>query len=359
MKRLLSVMFVVLGSFVVAACGSDSGGSDAGASQTTKAAADVAFAGSPQDGLPVGVRKPRKQALTIGYAQPLAAEEVIATTGDAMKLETEALGGRYIEIDAGAVPDKQVSAIEQLIVQKVDAIVVLPLDAKALAPVLQKAKRAGIVVIGQEVDQTDPAPLDDYDTQLWMRRDEIAYLEAKKAASLLPAGAKVGQIRFAAPVPLIDYMVDRTKYWAEKFGLRVVGEAASPTEDIAGGQKAMTQLLSEHPTIQGVLDHNDTTATGAYAAARAAGKRDLVILGSGGGSVGYASVKDGKIAATVQYAVPDFARYSVWAAYDTVQGVDVPPVVLTGSPKVLDEETVATVPTWQETIAQRYKETSR
>ena len=52
-------------------------------------------------------------------------------------------------------PAEQVRAIEDLIAKKVDAIGLLPLDVKVLAPVLKRAREAGIVVITQEGPNQD------------------------------------------------------------------------------------------------------------------------------------------------------------------------------------------------------------
>lgn len=55
--------------------------------------------------------------------------------------------GDFVITDANFNASKQVSDIESLIQQKVDAILLTPTDNKALQPVLKKAKDAGIPVI--------------------------------------------------------------------------------------------------------------------------------------------------------------------------------------------------------------------
>ena len=62
----------------------------------------------------------------------------------------------------GGDPAKQLQMVEDLITQGVDAICVVPNDAKSMAPTLQKARDAGIVVIGHEA----PDILDSVDYDL-------------------------------------------------------------------------------------------------------------------------------------------------------------------------------------------------
>ncbi|MBV8588381.1 MAG: substrate-binding domain-containing protein, partial [Verrucomicrobia bacterium] len=62
----------------------------------------------------------------------------------------------------------------------------------------------------------------------------------------------------------------------------------------------MENLLSAHPDINVVYTINEPAAEGAYAAIKAAGKaNDIVLTSIDGGKLGVQYVKDGKIRATV------------------------------------------------------------
>src|SRR5579863_215020 len=54
----------------------------------------------------------------------------------------------------------QIQIVEQMIVSKVDAIVLAPADSKALVPVVKKAVDAGIIVVNID-NQLDPGVLQD------------------------------------------------------------------------------------------------------------------------------------------------------------------------------------------------------
>lgn len=65
-------------------------------------------------------------------------------------------GGKKFDMNVSMIgpahvdPAQQVGLVEDLIAKKVDAIGLVPLDVKVLAPVLQRAQQAGIPVITQE-----------------------------------------------------------------------------------------------------------------------------------------------------------------------------------------------------------------
>jgi len=64
-----------------------------------------------------------------------------------IKVEAEAQGVNIIESDGQNSAPKQTADIESAIVQKVNAIVISPLDVNALAPAIEQAVAAGVPVV--------------------------------------------------------------------------------------------------------------------------------------------------------------------------------------------------------------------
>jgi D-xylose transport system substrate-binding protein len=94
--------------------------------------------------------------------------------------------GKVVYANAEANQDKQNRQFQQMVDQKVDIILVDALDAKAIAPVVQKAKDAGIPVIAY--DRLAQGPIDAYvshDNELVGQVQGRAIIEAlgSKAAS--------------------------------------------------------------------------------------------------------------------------------------------------------------------------------
>jgi ABC-type sugar transport system substrate-binding protein len=166
-RRLIAAAAVLSTSIALVACGSTSKtGGDGTAAQTTgtgaataaqtTGAATVAFA-SPETKLPGGYPEPQgNKPLTIGFASPTSASEAIQVLEQSMKASAEALGGKVVILDAQLDVDKQVSNIQQLVAQKVDAIVVFPLDPHAVVPAVEQARKAGIPAVAIEYDNQHP-----------------------------------------------------------------------------------------------------------------------------------------------------------------------------------------------------------
>lgn len=299
--------------------------------------------------------EPKKGDFKIAYMNPSPGNEFLKTLGNATKLEVEKLGGSYSEVTAKE-PNEQVTQMDQLLAQGVEGIAVFALDPKALAPEVEKAKKQGVklVTIDFNLAETGLKGLAGYESQVWQRRDYAAYLTAKYMAENLEPGSETGTIEFAIKVPSIVFSIERDVYWAEKMGLKNVGSSANKTDDIAGGEPAMTELLNQHPDIKGVMAYNDPSAIGAYAAARSAGVTDILFGGENGGSEAVSAIEGGRQTFSILLDVPSMGKGFAWGLYDLLQGTKVPPTVIAGEPVLLDEENVAEVPTWDETLEQEY-----
>lgn len=350
MKRWMIGVMVLALSVVLAACGSGSsssstGGSSSGEPTTTEeTTTSVKFVSPTESGLTVGYPEPAgDEELTIGFPSPTSASEAIVILEESMEAAASELGGKIVKLDAGLDVDKQVTDIQQLIGQKVDAMVVFPLDSHAVEPAVEQAKKAGIPVVAIEYNSAEPDNLGPFDTQIVQGTDRLAYEEVKTAAEMLPEGGKVVQIGFPAPVPTLVAITEATKKWAEAFGLDYLGRADNATDDIAGGEEAMTGLLAKYPEAEGVLAYNDASAIGASAAARTQGK-DMYFFGNyGGASDGLTAIESGRIDGTVVFDQPGVGKYSVWGAYDLVEdpSAKLPKTVLPGPPVVVTAENVS------------------
>src|SRR5437867_1231095 len=103
--------------------------------------------------------------LTIGFTNPIASNDQLHTLQEAIAARAAALGDKVIALDDNLDPNKQVSDIDQLVAQGVDAIIVFPLDPNAIKPAVQRAEDAGIKTIGinltlGDTSATSVAPYD-------------------------------------------------------------------------------------------------------------------------------------------------------------------------------------------------------
>lgn len=282
----------------------------------------------------------------IGFQNPVAANEFLGFVQKAVIAEAKGFGCTVVALDDALSPDKQVSNMQQLLGQNVDAIIFYPLDPKATTPVLQRAKNQNVPVIAIDASFGDTKPVPLIATQVWQGRDIQAYLQADALAEE-KADAKVGLIGIGIPVPAIKYLTERQKHFAGEEGLTVIDTQDNPSDDVTGGEKAANALLQRNQEIDSVMGYNDPSALGAVIAARATG-REITVVGLNGSSDGIDGVKTGKLIATVQVDPIGIGSQTADAAYSliTKQNLPLPPIVI--RPGVLvTEENVDDIPSWQ------------
>ena len=225
----------------------------------------------------------------------------------------------------------QVEAVESLIAAGAKGILITPSDSRAIVPTIEKARKAGILVIALDTP-LDPATAAD----VTFATDNF------KAGELIGQWAKatLGDKTKDAKIALLDLNknqisvdVARDQGFLKGFGIdladpkkigdekdtRIVGnDVTSGSEE--GGRKAMETLLQKNSAVNVVYTINEPAAAGAYQALKAVGKdKAALIVSVDGGCPGVKNVKSGVIGATsMQFpllmaskgieAVMDFAK---------------------------------------------------
>ena len=172
---------------------------------------------------------------------------------------------------------KHQAQIENYIVQKVDAIIVCPVDSKGIGPAIQKANAAGIPVFTADIKAEGGRIVSQ------IASDNLAggRLAAQYLSKLLGGKGEVAII----DQPITQSVIDRVRGFTEELSkfpeIRVV---ARPSGDGVRDKamKAAEDLLQGFPNLAGVFGINDDSALGALAAVEAAGKKGIVIVGYDG-----------------------------------------------------------------------------
>ncbi|MEB2543191.1 sugar ABC transporter substrate-binding protein [Burkholderia cenocepacia] len=199
----------------------------------------------------------------------------------------------------------QIRIVEQMIVSKVDAIVIAPADSKALVPVVKKAVDAGIIVVNID-NRLDPDVLKSKNLNVpFVGPDNRK--GARKIGDYLAKRLKAGdQIGIVEGVSTTTNAQQRTAGFQDAMkagGMKVVSVQSGEWE-IDKGNAVAAAMLNEYPNLKALLCGNDNMAIGAVSAVRAAGKQGKVLV------VGYDNInaikpmlKDGRVLATAdQYA---------------------------------------------------------
>jgi ribose transport system substrate-binding protein len=199
----------------------------------------------------------------------------------------------------------QIRIVEQMIVSKVDAIVLAPADSKALVPVVKKAVDAGIIVINID-NQLDPGVLKDKGINVpFVGPDNRkgARLVGEALAKQIKAGDQVGIIEGVTTTTNAQQRTAGFKDAMTAAGAKIVSIQSGEWE-IDKGNAVAAAMLNEYPNLKALLCGNDNMAIGAVSAVRAAGRQGKVQV------VGYDDIDaikpmlaDGRVLATAnQYA---------------------------------------------------------
>ena len=218
---------------------------------------------------------------------------------------------------------QQVSLVEQMVATGVDALVIAPADSKALVPALRRARDAGLVVVNID-NRLDREVLEAEGLQIpFVGPDNRAGARAvgEALAARLEPGAEVAII---GGIPTAFNAQQRQAGFEDAMtaaGARVV-EVQSGGWEQAKANVVASALLSEHPDLAALLCANDNMALGALAAARQAGRDDLLIVGFDNIDAVASLVESGEILATADQHADQLAVYGIEAALEIVAAGD-------------------------------------
>ncbi|MGH8416484.1 MAG: sugar ABC transporter substrate-binding protein [Pseudomonas sp.] len=216
----------------------------------------------------------------------------------------------------------QIDIVNQMIVKKVDALVIAPADSKALASVIKKAMDAGIKVVNID-NQLDVEVLKSKNIEVPFvgpNNRKGAKLVGDYLAKQLTAGDQVGIIE---GVPTTTNAQQRTAGFKDAMDaaqMKIVSTQSGNWE-IDKGNAVASAMLNEYPNLKALLAGNDSMALGAVSAVRAAGKAGKVQV------VGYDNInaikpmlKDGRVLATADQFAARQAVFGIDTALKMVKG---------------------------------------
>jgi ABC-type sugar transport system substrate-binding protein len=256
----------------------------------------------------------------VGFLSPNASIGFLGQIQRAAVAETQRLGGKVIAKDAGFDPGRQVSQFQDLLAQRVDAIISYPVVPQTLGPAVREAQHQKVPVITQDTPPDPGEPLlPGYATEVLQARDRADYEIAKALARQAP-GSTYALLGNAQPVPLLQFAIQRARYWADRFGLKFAGRVDQTTDTADAAQKAMTAILSQHPDVDNVITYTDNSAAAAAQVARASGKADIRVAGVGGDATAFKLIKAGILWGTYAQNAAEIGRQMAIAAYANVTG---------------------------------------
>ncbi|MFP3849071.1 MULTISPECIES: sugar ABC transporter substrate-binding protein [Pseudomonas] len=263
---------------------------------------------------------------TVALVMKSLANEFFLTMEDGAKVYQKEHSADFDLISNGIKNESdtaaQIDIVNQMIVKKVDALVIAPADSKALASVLKKAMDAGIKVVNID-NQLDADVLKSKGMEVPFvgpNNRKGAKLVGDYLAKQLAAGDEVGIIE---GVPTTTNAQQRTAGFKDAMDaaqMKIVSTQSGNWE-IDKGNAVASAMLNEYPNLKALLAGNDSMALGAVSAVRAAGKAGKVQV------VGYDNInaikpmlKDGRILATADQFAARQAVFGIDTALKMVKG---------------------------------------
>lgn len=241
-----------------------------------------------------GATEEKNENIRVGYITMDLGNPYFVKLIDGMEEKAEELNIDLSIHDGENEVEPQIRAMEDLITQQVDAIVLSTNDSEALNPMVKKAKDAGIKVIAANAPVEEPdAFIGSIEYDNGFQAGEIA---GNYIAEQLNGEAKVAILQLST----IPAALERTE--GQKEGLlslapnaEIVAETDASTRE--GGLTAIETLLQSHPDLNVVLGINDDAVLGAYQAMKAAGKEgeDIALVGFDAIEEALLKVKEGGI----------------------------------------------------------------
>lgn len=221
------------------------------------------------------------QDLTVGVSWSNFQEERWKRDEGAMRAALEDGGAAYISTDAQSSAAKQLSDIESLMAQGVDALIVLAQDTEAIIPAVQAAADEGIPVIAYDRLIEDPRAF-----YLTFDNVEVGRMQARAVLAAQPSGNYV-MIKGSPTDPNADFLrggqQEVLQDAIDAGDITIVGEAYTDQWLPANAQRNMEQILTANDNnVDAVVASNDGTAGGAVAALTAQGMAGIPVSGQDG-----------------------------------------------------------------------------
>jgi ribose transport system substrate-binding protein len=196
----------------------------------------------------------------------------------------------------------QVDSIENFVTQKYDIIVVAPADSKAMVTPIAKAVKAGVVVINIDVElDKDAKKAAGIDLAFFGPDNRAgAKLAGDALAKALGPGGKVVILEGN---PEADNAQQRKKGFDDSVaeGKLKLLDSKTAHWETEEANTLMTNFLTQHPDIQGVMAANDSMGLGVVKALDAAGKSGQIkVVAFDNIPAVQPLIKSGKMLATIE-----------------------------------------------------------
>ncbi len=222
--------------------------------------------------------KPMK-GWTVGYLPGSVNDALRITWSKYLQTTVEAAGGRVITIDSQNDATKQVSDGEDILQMKINILVINPIDAAAMEPVVDEAnaKNIPVVCIDRTVEKGNVVTTVEFDN--WKAGNDAGEFIAKA----IGGKGKVMQIQGTLGASVVYERGESFRQAIKKYpGVKIVAEPASKLWTTEDALAFTEDAISANPDLKAIWTHADALALGAYNAVQAKGKEgQIIVVGMG------------------------------------------------------------------------------
>lgn len=219
-------------------------------------------------------------------------------------------------------PAGQLSIMQAMIDKQYEALLVSPQTDENLVPAVERARRAGILIVN-----VDDAVLKDAEHFVGPNQYENGIRAARYFAQKLPSGGEVAIIEGLAGVYAAKQRTAGFVTTLAGTNIKLIADVHGDW-DLQKSLAAATSIIKQHPSIQGFYCNNDIMALGVVEAVNNAGRLGkIMVIGTDGIHAAYDSIRAGKLTATVDSFPFATGEVAVEVALRLLGGQTVPRVV--------------------------------
>ncbi|AAM23507.1 ribose transport system substrate-binding protein [Caldanaerobacter subterraneus subsp. tengcongensis MB4] len=236
-----------------------------------------------------------KEGKTIGLVISTLNNPFFVTLKNGAEEKAKELGYKIIVEDSQNDSSKELSNVEDLIQQKVDVLLINPVDSDAVVTAIKEANSKNIPVI--TIDRSANGG----DVVCHIASDNVK--GGEMAAEFIAKALKgKGNVVELEGIPGASAARDRGKGFDEAIAkypdIKIVAKQAADF-DRSKGLSVMENILQAQPKIDAVFAQNDEMALGAIKAIEAANRQGIIVVGFDGTEDALKAIKEGKMAATI------------------------------------------------------------
>ncbi len=243
------------------------------------------------------------QEMTFGYIPNNMAFPYNVALVDGFSQRAAEKGVKVVVLDSRMSMETQANQIDDLLLQKVNAIGFMPNDSIAVMSLVDKVVEAGVPIAATAVSVGDPAanPLDyvypGLNALVTTNDVEAGRVAGRLALDLLPKDRKVkiGVVEGAPGFAVVKQRQDGFEEVLKEAGVDYEIVASQPSDWTAESGEAICQnMLTATPDIDLIHSHADPMSVGCARALDAVGSSAFLVDSGGGSSLGMALVAAGE-----------------------------------------------------------------